>query len=168
MHRKLSGIDAVAEDLKQTARDLRVDTLLAFIRTAEIVNRYLDIELSKYGASRARSSILNVLITGGGSMRPTDLSRKLFRSKHTITRVIDSLEKEGLVRREPIGEDRRTRKVTITEKGLEFVKGTVFHRQDISYRAFSWLDKEQTQELNSMLTQLRKHLLQYVSNPETR
>ena len=161
----LNGIESVANELRQIASELRVDTFLSLVRTAEVLNRYLDIELSKYGANRARSGILNILIASGGTMRPTDLSRKLFRSKHTITRVVDSLERDGLVRREPIAEDRRLRRVTITKKGLEFVKERVFHRREISDKALSWLDEEQAQQLNSMLAHLRKHLLRYIGNP---
>jgi len=154
-----SSMEAVANDLRETASDLKVDTLLSLVRAAEVANRYLDLEMSKYGARRARSGVLNVLIVNGGKMRPTDLSKKLFRAKHTITSIVDGLEKEGLVRRETTTEDRRIRKIAITKVGLEFVKATASYRRDISYKAFSWLDVEQTQELNNMLTRLRKHLL---------
>ena len=92
------GVESLADDIRAQAKELRTDNLLSFVYTADILNRYLEIKLRKYGANRTQLNILHALITQGGSLRPTELSKRVFRSKHAITRAIDALEEEGLVR----------------------------------------------------------------------
>ena len=97
-------------------------------------------------------------------MTPTGLSGRALRSKHAITRAIDSLEQQGLVRREGIGEDRRVRKVAITAKGLDVVKKTMADRRELGLRAMSCLGKEETQTFSATLKRLRKHMLSLMEN----
>ncbi len=52
-----------------------------------------------------------------GSMRPGEISAKLFKSGGNITLVLDNLEKNGLVRRQRDSDDRRAVVVSLTEKG---------------------------------------------------
>lgn len=91
-------------------------------------------------------------------MTPTNLSKAVFRSKYTITRIVDKLERDGFVMREPEDTDRRVKKVTITRKGIDFIKKTVAARQTLSHEATSCLNQEQIAALRSILTQLRRHL----------
>lgn len=152
-------VEALAEEIKAQASDLRFNSLVSFTYTADIMNRYLDIELRKYGTGRTYFNILHTLITHGGMMTPTELSRRVIRSKHAITRAVDSLEKEGLVARQGIGSDRRMREVAITKEGLDFIKQAMPDRQDVSFRVMSCLNKQEAQEFNTTLTRLRKHIL---------
>jgi DNA-binding MarR family transcriptional regulator len=97
-------------------------------------------------------------------MTPTELSKGVFRSKHAITRAVDSLEKEGLVAREGIGTDRRTRRVAITKEGLDVIKQAMPYRQEVSSTAMSCLSEQQAQEFNAALRQLRKHILKLIDH----
>ena len=157
-------VEYLANDIRAQASDLRFDNFLSFIYTAEIVNKFVDSVLRKHGANRTWMNILHILITHGGTMTPTELSRRVFRSKHAITRAVDSLEQQGLVRREGIGEDRRVRKVTITGKGLGVVKKTMPNRRDLGLRAMSCLGKEEAQTFGATLRRLRKHILSLTEN----
>ena len=162
------SIESMAADIRAQARQLRVDTFLSLIYTTDIVNRYLDIQIAKLPVSRTGFSVLHNLILRGGSMTPTDISKRVFRSKHAVTRIVDTLEKQGLVKRDPIGEDRRVRRVSITRKGLEIVKRSLAEgRQQISHEVFTPLDQKQVEELNTTLRQIRKHVLTRIPNPGT-
>jgi len=69
-----------------------------------------------------------------------DLRHCMDRDKARIARVIDSLEKQGLVRREIDREDRRIKRIHLTEKGrkLDARLSTIRHRvQDIATREIS-------------------------------
>lgn len=46
----------------------------------------------------------------------------MLRSKHSITKIIDSLEKEGLVIRDFTNKDRRITFIKLTAAGLEHLK----------------------------------------------
>ncbi len=154
-----SKLESLADDLRAQADDLRVDNFLSFIYTADLVNRYLNIALRKYNLNRTQMSILHFLITHGGTLTPTELSRRVFRSKHAVTKAVDGLEQEGLVQREGATmKDRRLRKVSITRKGLDIVKNTMPVRQEISSRAMSCLSEAQAMAFTTTLKQLRRHI----------
>lgn len=163
-----NGLQELAAEIRAQAYTLRMDTFLSFIYTADVMNRYLDLEFAaRLQSSRTGFSVLHFLVLNGGRMKPTDISKRIFRSKHTVTTVIDTLEKQGMVKREPIGKDRRSREVSITKKGVEFVKE---HASATSRRicstVFSNLEKEQIEQLNVTLKKLRKHLIILVQEEE--
>ncbi|MBM3182895.1 MAG: MarR family transcriptional regulator [Chloroflexi bacterium] len=87
------------------------------------------------------------------------MSKRVFRSKHAITRAVDTLEKDGWVKREGIGEDRRNRRVTVTTKGLNLVRRMVPFREETGSRIMSVLDGTETAQLGTALKRLRRHLV---------
>jgi DNA-binding MarR family transcriptional regulator len=157
-------LDSLAKRLRIQANDLRFDNFLSFIYTFEIVNRYLDNELRKSGLNRTQMSILHILIARGGTLTPTELSRRIIRSKHATTKAVDSLEKMGLTKSTRTRRDRRLRKVTITEKGLDQVEQTVSIRHDIASQAMQCLDQKEAEAFQTILRRFRKHVLQLMAN----
>jgi len=154
------SIESMAKEIRTQAQTMKVDTFLAYLYTSDIINKYLYMVLADQQVSRAGFNILHILILNDGTMLPSKISKKTLRSKYSVTRAIDTLEKQGLVERLPIGQDRRTRRVNITRKGLEVVKNaTIDSRERISHDIFRTLDRKQTEELNSSLKTLRKHVL---------
>jgi DNA-binding MarR family transcriptional regulator len=128
--------------------------------TGLILNKYINISARKYGSkTRAQLDILHTLIVHGGTMKPTELSKLTFRSKQTVTEIIDNLETNGCVKRELKGKDHRTKKVIITRKGLESIKANLPNTLEISDKAIPNLTKERLREFNNTLKQIRKHLL---------
>jgi DNA-binding MarR family transcriptional regulator len=52
-----------------------------------------------------------------GRLRPSEIEKETLLAQYNLSRLLDRLEKEGLIRREPCEEDARGRWVVITEKG---------------------------------------------------
>jgi DNA-binding MarR family transcriptional regulator len=168
--RKISDreLNSMAEEIREQAAQLRVLTFLSFIYTAEVVNRYMDIELARYPIGRTGFSVLHNLILHGGTMTPTDLSKRIFRSKHAITRVVDRLEKLNFVKRDDIGSDRRVRKVSITKNGLTFIKEAQAASQHyLGPVLLSTLDRDQTELLGAMMKQIREYTLKLIADNRT-
>ena len=162
------SIEALSNRLKLLAEDMRLDAFLSLVYTADVANRYISIKFKKYKSHRTRYGILVALITHGGTMTPTHLGKSVFRASGTITRIVDRLERDGFVIREPQDTDRRVRKVTITRKGTDFVARTMATRQTLSHEAISCLNKEQVEALRSTLSQLRRHLRKFTGEKLTR
>ena len=163
-----NNIESLAASLRAQRGHLRVDTFLSIVATGDAINRYLDIQLAKQSISRTGFNVLHALILNGGIMTPTNISKRIYRSKHTVTRVIDTLEKQGFVERASIGEDRRNRKVSITKEGFDFIESVQDDAQSISTTVFLPLEKKQVEELNKILRRLRKHvraLISYYDSP---
>ena len=52
-----------------------------------------------------------------GRLRPSEIEKETLLAQYNLSRLLDRLEKEGLVRREPCADDARGQWVVITEKG---------------------------------------------------
>lgn len=156
-------IGSLSKEIIVLSKDMRANVLQAVMSTADVALEYLRIELKRSDSSRTRFGILNVLITHDGRMNLTDISRRVFRSKYTVTRVVDKLEKKGLVKRESVLGDRRIKSITITRKGIHFIRKTMPRRKKISDETTSCLDQEQMVTLVNLLKQVRKHLLHLIA-----
>ena len=156
-------INTLAQEIKMLSREMRHDTFLSIITTADVVNRYLIIELRRARSHSTRYAILNALITHDGNMTPTVLSKAVFRSKYNITRVVDKLERDGLVKRGSSSTDRRVRRITITPKGIDFIRETMPERREIAAKVTSFLNRDEMDTLRNILKRLRKHLLSRIS-----
>ena len=163
-HKFKENIDSTANEIREQSRNLKVDTFLSYLYTSDIINRYLDLARPDRKISRAGFNVLHNLILNDGSMIPTNISKKTFRSKYSVTRVIDTLEKEGLVKRMPVGKDRRTRRIDITKKGLQVVEdATIDSRGKLSQDIFSIMDEGRLVEFNDDLKKIRRHVLSLIN-----
>lgn len=79
------------------------------------MRRLIDAHLAAHGASMARLKLLAFLAEH--PRRSTDIASFFVQAPRTVTQAIDSLERDGLVSRTPVAEDRRAKLVQITDAG---------------------------------------------------
>ena len=144
--------------------DVQVDTFIAFLRVADILDKYLETQLANYPLSRTEYLIMTYLKLNGGRMRPTDLSKCVFRAKHTISILVNSLEKKDLIRREIDSKDRRSLQVSLTTQGWDLIERIWQARRDIAHRAMSCFTQQQIKRIKEELNILREHLSNRVSS----
>src|SRR2546421_1905763 len=63
--------------------------------------------------------LLELVKEPSGRLRHRDLHRRMLLTKYNLSRLLDRLEAEGLVSREPIEEDARGEYLCLTSKGRE-------------------------------------------------
>jgi DNA-binding MarR family transcriptional regulator len=134
-------------------------TLLSILTSYEVLARYLEVELRRYEVSLIRFNIMSTLFTNGGEMTPSEISERVFREKNSITAVINTMERQGVVRREPSSDDRRSVKVVITEKGWKEANRLSPIAQELSREALSCMDKDKIEDLVENMRNLRENLL---------
>ena len=156
-------IESLAKEIREISEVVRFDSLILLSYAAEVVNRYMDSQIKKHGHDQTRMNILYLLVGSGGSLTPTNISKRVNRSKHAITRAIDILEGENLVRRGPSGHDRRSINITITTEGIDLVKRSLPDLQRATSVATSCLTKEQIDALKTITSKLRKWVLSSMS-----
>lgn len=140
-------------------RKRNLNFLMSFIRTFDVLNRYLEIGLFKYKTSPIRFAVMNAIIVHGGQMTPTAISKWTYRSPRTVTSMLDSLERDGLIRREPNTKDRRSRIAVVTKKGWDITRKLIPAVDEIDQRALSCLSEDELNTLNNIHKKFRKHLL---------
>ncbi len=88
-----------------------------------------------------------------------EVASRILASKSGLTRVIDKMEKAGVVRRERPEDDRRVVLVLITDEGLATLQeARRFHRDGIRRHFTSHLTEAELRSLAKMLEKVRGHV----------
>jgi DNA-binding MarR family transcriptional regulator len=153
----------INETSKKATDKTPLGTLLSIMTSYEVLARYLEVQLKHYKVSLIRFNIMSTLFKNGGEMTPSEIAENVFREKNSVTAVINTMERQGVVRREPSSEDRRSVKVVITEKGWKEANLLNPVAQELSREALSCMDKEQVENLVSMMRTLRESLSPKIS-----
>ena len=89
-------------------------------QTADALSKTRDNELRKsVGISRMQAAVLFIVKAITGPATPAEISRWLFREPHTVSGILERMEKKGLVRRSKDLERKNMIRVELTEKGEE-------------------------------------------------
>ena len=130
---------------------------LLFIQTADAVLKYSDAVLYKGGLSVIKQLVLQLLETNGGTLTPTQIARWTLREKHNITTLIQRMQREGLIKVEPNLSDRRSIRVTLTDKGRAAIQNVLPLAMGIVRQVMSSVSNTSNQRLESSLKTLRKN-----------
>jgi MarR family 2-MHQ and catechol resistance regulon transcriptional repressor len=93
-----------------------------------------------------------------GGFTFAQLSRLLLVTSGNLTGIVDRLEEQKLVRREPDKKDRRVVRVRLTEKGRDLTSRILPRHAEEIHRALSFMPRETLTQLNDLLGQLRDGL----------
>jgi MarR family transcriptional regulator for hemolysin len=88
----------------------------------------LDERLKDLGVTQARWSTMVYLEKGGEGLTQRELASLMAIENPTLVRLLDSLEQQGLIERRPCPNDRRARRLHLTNAGRAFM-------DDLSERA---------------------------------
>jgi len=119
----------------------------------------LDIDLSQHDITHAQGSIV-LMLASGKYTTATDLARELYIDSASMTRMVDRLEKRGLLERVPSIEDRRVTYLKLTVDGYALAARLPPVYVGVLERNFAGF---QEAELKTLKTLLRKYLDSEVS-----
>jgi DNA-binding MarR family transcriptional regulator len=128
------------------------------VRTGDLVLGRVALALQPLDVSPAGGLVLGILKDAGRPCPPNYISARLIVSRATVTGVLDTLVKRGLVRREPHPTDRRMVLVHLTKSGSRMadkVRHTV-HRAEAEW--IGPLTEHERAELTELLGKLQRHL----------
>lgn len=132
-----------------------------FLQTFDAVSRYAETQLAKADISKTHYTVLVLLDKAPAPPILTELSKWKFRSKNSMTTVIDHMERDGLVRRVRDTRDRRSVRVVATEAGKECFDRVRQPSRELVYRIMSCFEEEeQLDRFAELLRTLRGHTLQ--------
>ncbi len=117
-------------------------------------------ELSKYGLSMMRAAVLLVLQTRDNNATPTEISQWLLREPHTISALLDRMEKDGLIRRYRDLRKKNTVRVVMTDKGRAAYQQSL--QRQTFHSVMSVLSDDEREQLRNIMTKLWLRTLQEV------
>lgn len=160
MGRKL----AKEEELAEISEILRRRPYLYLSSFADMLGRFQEAVLKV----PLRFTALSLLIRRGGTLTPTELAKLMLRSKHSITKLIDGLEKEGYIVRTREDRDRRVVHIKITSEGLKHIKDKVFNENPAVVKLMSCLSEKETEQLLVYVKKLRKELIKSIAGEQSK
>lgn len=145
------------EDISSADQDYKLGVLLHQARDAVFKAR--DKELRQHGiSSPIQAAVLFIVRAIGGEATPAKISRWLLREPHSVSAILNRMEKEGLVRKTKDLEKKNLIRVTLTEKGQKAYDQS--RESKCIKRILSSLSKEQQEQLLLLLWTLRNKALE--------
>lgn len=167
-----SGPRGLAAELgKQAAfTQLETEAALSLIRTTEALRQPFDQYFRSQGITSPLYNILRIL--RGHRMRadaaaasdeppPKSLSvqqiaGEMLTREPDMTRLIDRLERRGLIRRRRSTTDRRVVRVEITDEGMDAVEAMIPECEGLHRAQFAHMPRERLQQLIDLLCEARR------------
>jgi MarR family transcriptional regulator, 2-MHQ and catechol-resistance regulon repressor len=134
--------------------DPRITAVGMIIETVGGLNQKLAVQYAEHGLAAAEFEVLvRIARTPGQALRMSDLAAQTLLTTSGITRVVDRLERGGLVDRRPCPTDRRGSLAAITADGLERLDAVLPGHLELVDK---WFTSQLTaDELKSLLGSLR-------------
>lgn len=88
----------------------------------------------------------------------SSIAEKIGKDRHTITRMLNLLEKNGFVRRVPTEKDKRRLNVYLTDRGRNIKEKLISIVQDFGEKTFAGLTRKELTELTRILKHMAGNL----------
>jgi DNA-binding MarR family transcriptional regulator len=121
--------------------------------TRFMIARSREKELSKCGLTPEQSFVLDILMESNGSTTINELVAITQRQHHSISTLIDRMNRQGLILKQKGAGDKRQYEVEITSKGRDLAQK--MSRASIN-SIFASLSEEERDELRSSLRKLMR------------
>ena len=128
----------------------RLDTLLVAALERSFQGEGFNVTSEQWG-------VLSKLWEGDG-MHQAELSEKVNKDKHNVTRILNLLERNGFVRRVRDSKDRRLCKIRLTEKGRDLKDKLPCVAKEVLKGSVRGLTHEDVQNLWRILELMVKNL----------
>lgn len=155
------NIDTGLADTKQVeelAAELNTRQFPRIVAFADVVSKYVETRLVKK-VSWLEVHAVAVLVMFGGSMTIGALGQRMLRSSHSMTRLVDNLQKKGLIRRYRTMKDRRAIHVRLTSRGLAFMKQYLDDIDLVEEEVMSSFNKNEIETLMRLMQKVRFKLV---------
>jgi DNA-binding MarR family transcriptional regulator len=130
--------------------------LLALLHTAYAAQAEVESKLSVVGLSLPKLLALKALADAGDALPLGQLADRLSCVKSNITQLVDRLEADGFVARQPDPHDRRTRLAVLTAAGRKACQQGSRIQQDTEQELLTTLTRDEARQLAALLEKVGK------------
>src|ERR1017187_7218602 len=131
--------------------------LMELLRTADTLWNASRVFFERWDLSPSQFNVLNLLHLNPEGLSQTDLSRQLIMHRSNLTRLVDRLEKPGLVARREVAADRRAYSGVMTAAGPRLMRGILPRYYEEAARVWPRLPARRAAELIADLQQVARN-----------
>lgn len=139
------------------ADDWRLAVWRSFLRTHNHLLRQLEHQLQSHGMMALGSYDVLVQLAEAPErrLRMSELAEAVLLSRSGLTRLVDRLQKDGLVHRQPDPEDARGMYTVLTAKGRDALRdASQVHLAGVAHLVLDRLSEPQLHQLQALMTQI--------------
>jgi DNA-binding MarR family transcriptional regulator len=122
-------------------------------RTDVKMTNYFTERLKPYGVTPEQWSIISILSSSKVTTQK-ELAKSINKNQTTVVRMIQSMEKKGLVKKTYNQQDRRSHDLILTPKGSDLKKDLLPEVKDAHNFVTSSLSEQETEQLKVLLNKL--------------
>jgi len=137
--------------------DWRLAVWRSFLRTHNHLLRLLEHQLAEHGklALGNYDVLVQLAEAPGNRLRMSELAEAVLLSRSGLTRLVDRLQKDGLVQRQPDPDDARGMYTVLTAKGRDTLRdASLVHLAGVTDLVLDRLADDQLRQLQALMTQL--------------
>jgi DNA-binding MarR family transcriptional regulator len=149
------------EEIKQTRpfANPEEEALLNIRRTSDRLQHHTQQLFKPHGITPTQYNVLRILRgAGDNGLRCSEVGERLVSSDPDITRLLDRLQKQKLIRRKRDAKDRRVIYTTITAEGLRLLKDMDPLVNDGIKQLLKHMSREKITTLVALLEEVREAL----------
>jgi len=140
-------------EIKQTKpfASLEHEAILGLLRTAAVVEHATDESLRRFGLTGTQFNVLRILRGAGDEgLCGREIGERMINRVPDVPRLLDRLEKAGLISRQRDRVDRRHVTARITQKGLDLIE-EIGH---VSHPVEAWFKRLPQDQLKAFIAAL--------------
>jgi DNA-binding MarR family transcriptional regulator len=142
------------------------NAFLSVVRTAGGLLRGVEVLLNGYGLTAAQYNVLRILRGAGNhGACGREIAGRLITAEPDIARLLDRMEKRGLISRRRDAKDRRFVTARITPSGLETLAALDAPVEELHHRQFGRLSGAELKQVITVLEKLRGSVEQFPRLP---
>jgi DNA-binding MarR family transcriptional regulator len=130
--------------------------LFALLHAAGAAEGFVEARLARVGLSLPKLTALHRLVEAGESLPLGQLAERLACVKSNVTQLVDRLEADGLVTREPDPNDRRSRLAVLTAAGRRACERGTEVQREAERELFGTLNEEESGALDAIVGKLSR------------
>lgn len=129
---------------------------VALLQTADTLGQEAEQLLKSAGLTGAQYNVLRILRGAGpGGLACRSIGDRMISHDPDMTRLLDRMEKRGLVSRERQTDDRRVIKTRVTSQGLDLLKTLDHPVRELHKRQFRHMSAARLKTLAELLEEVR-------------
>ena len=140
------------------ADKLATECVVNLIRTESLVVTELDRLFRCHGLSGPGFNVLMIIEGAGRPLSPYEIGDRRLVTRGTVTGLLDTLEKQGLVRRTPHPDDRRMLLIELSDPGRALLAEVCSELFPVQEELISALSEGEKATLIRLLGKLQAHL----------
>ena len=127
---------------------------------SRLLKRNTDIEVTKYGITGVQSAMIGFIYEKSKKkdVFAKDIEKEFELRRASTAGLLQNMEKNGLIKREMVGNDARLRKIVLTEKALELRKKLNKSIKNIENKMQAGLTKEEVEKYLELTKKMTKNL----------